>query len=252
MIFKLQHTAEKIINRYFIPFSLTILIHLIFIGILIVVEMSKPEKITESEIIIDFSPEDIPEILLKSEELKYIQEHDFQEDIKNIEKNLAEKKISEKDYYNEAKELLKSVQGKEIFKANDYRDLRWLVKDYSSEVPDIDNWDKAENEQQKDKQQKQAAYSGHTVISYDLGGRKALRLPVPAYKCYGYGKVTIEIQVNQKGQVVSAKIIENSASLNENCLPQSALEAALRSRFQPSEQAPTLQKGFIYYTFVAQ
>ncbi len=252
MILKLQHITDKIINRYFVPFSLTLLIHLIFVGILIILEMSNPEKKVESEIIIDFSSEYVPEKLTNLNENKHLEGQDFEADIKNVEKNLADKNVSQNDYYRDAKEILKSAQSKEFFKANDYKDLRWLVKDYSSELPDIDNWDKPENEQNNNQQQKQATYSGNTVISYDLGGRKAIRLPIPAYKCYGFGKVTIEVQVNQKGQVLSAKIIEQSASLNENCLPQSALEATLRSRFQPSEQAPNIQKGFIYYTFIAQ
>ncbi|NMC99163.1 MAG: TonB family protein, partial [Bacteroidales bacterium] len=95
-------------------------------------------------------------------------------------------------------------------------------------------------------------YAGNAIISYDLGGRRAIRLPIPAYKCQGFGKVTIEVVVNPKGNVVSARIADAAASLSESCLPNSALESARNSRFVPNDKAPASQKGYIYYTFVAQ
>ncbi len=251
MIDKLQHIADRIIQRYFVPVSLTLLIHLIFFGILIVLEMSKPDLPFETPIIVEF-PDEIEEEQLQSLLQKQQNGEENNDELKNVEKNLADKNQSDKDYYREAKELLKSAQEKEVFKANDYKDLRWLVKDYSSEIPDVENWNKPENENSQNQQEKQSTYSGNAIVSYDLGGRKATRLPIPAYKCMGQGKVTIEISVNPKGQVISAKISEASASISETCLPQSALDAAYRSRFQPNDKAPSLQRGFIDYTFVAQ
>jgi len=58
--------------------------------------------------------------------------------------------------------------------------------------------------------------------------------------------------VNPKGNVVSARIADAAASLSESCLPNSALESARNSRFVPNDKAPASQKGYIYYTFVAQ
>lgn len=250
MLNKVQHIVDKIIHRYFLPMSITMLIHMFFFAILIVFEMSKPEKPAESTIIIDFSEPEI--IQQQNDKIEIDKGEDSNSDVKNVEKNLAEKNASDKDYYREAKELLKSAQGKETFHANDYKDLRWLIKDYSSVIPDIKDWDKPDNNTNQEGKEKQATYSGNAIVSYDLGGRRAVRLPIPAYKCIGYGKVVVEVHVNPKGQVVSARISEASASLNETCLPQSALDAAQRSRFQPNDKAPSLQKGFIYYTFVAQ
>lgn len=247
---KIQHIADRIIQRYFLPLSITMLIHMFFFAVLIVLEMSKPEKPAESIIMIDFSEPEV--VQQETDEPEINKGEDPNSDVINVEKNLAEKNASDKDYYREAKELLKSAQGKETFKANDYKDLRWLIKDYSSEAPDIKDWDKPDNNANHDGKDKQATYSGNAIVSYDLGGRRAVRLPIPAYKCMGYGKVVVEVNVNPKGQVVSARISEASASLNETCLPQSALDAAQRSRFQPNDKAPSLQKGFIYYTFVAQ
>ena len=46
------------------------------------------------------------------------------------------------------------------------------------------------------------AYQGPSVISYTLEGRKAMNLPVPAYKCMGGGDVSVSVIVNRKGYVI--------------------------------------------------
>lgn len=251
---KLFYIADRIVQRYFLPISITLLIHLFFLGILIVLEMAKPEKHSQSEIIIDFDNEEIalPEKLQNKVEKTELTDNQSEE-VKNVEKNLGESNKSFQDYYREAKDLLERGKAKEIFKANDYSNQRWLVKDYSNETPDVENWNKP-NTQKNDIsiQNSKNTYAGNAIISYDLGGRRAIRLPIPAYKCQGYGKVTIEIVVNAKGNVVSAKISNVDASLSESCLPNTALESARNSRFVPNDKAPANQKGFIYYTFVAQ
>ena len=95
------------------------------------------------------------------------------------------------------------------------------------------------------------AYRGPSVISYTLDGRKAMNLPVPAYKCLGGGDVAVSIIVNRKGYVVGAKIIEIVSSADQ-CLRDYALRAAERSRFTASQDAPERQAGEIVYRFIAQ
>lgn len=94
-------------------------------------------------------------------------------------------------------------------------------------------------------------YKGPSVISYTLDGRKAISLPVPVYKCYGGGDVSVRITVNRKGYVTAASVIENLSSTDE-CLIRSALDAAGRSRFRASSTAPERQIGEIVYRFIAQ
>ena len=94
-------------------------------------------------------------------------------------------------------------------------------------------------------------YKGPSVISYSLDGRKALSLPVPAYKCQGGGDVSVQIAVNRKGYVVSAAVIE-SVSSSDECLVRSAVAAAKRSRFRASSSAAEKQIGEIVYRFIAQ
>ena len=94
-------------------------------------------------------------------------------------------------------------------------------------------------------------YKGPSVISYSLDGRKAMSLPVPAYKCPGGGDVSVQITVNRKGYVTAASVIAGSSSTDE-CIIRSAVAAAKKSRFRASAKAPEKQVGEIVYRFIAQ
>ena len=94
------------------------------------------------------------------------------------------------------------------------------------------------------------AYSGPSVLSWDLEGRRAERLPIPAYRCYGAGDVTVIITVNKAGQVVAAKVDDLSSS-SDGCLRQRSVEAARNSKFSRDESRET-QMGTIVYRFIAQ
>ena len=96
-----------------------------------------------------------------------------------------------------------------------------------------------------------AAYKGPSVISYEVEGRKALHLPVPAYKGYGAGDVRVDIEVNPAGRVTAARV-RASESTADASLHAFAVEAAKRSRFSASSSAAKSQPGWILYRFVAQ
>ena len=55
-------------------------------------------------------------------------------------------------------------------------------------------------------------YSGPSVLAWSLDGRKASHLPIPAYRCYGAGQVTVIITVNNRGDVINAKVDEGTSS----------------------------------------
>ncbi len=97
----------------------------------------------------------------------------------------------------------------------------------------------------------QKAYSGPSVVSYNLEGRKASHLPIPAYRCYGAGDVTVIITVNPQGQVINAKVMD-AVSSTDQCLRNFAVRAARLSRFSISTTAPAKQTGEIVYRFIAQ
>ena len=97
----------------------------------------------------------------------------------------------------------------------------------------------------------QKEYSGPSVVSYSLEGRKASHLNIPAYRCYGEGDVTVIITVDNSGRVVNAKVLD-AVSSEDQCLRNFAVRAARLSRFSASQTAPARQSGEILYRFIAQ
>ena len=100
-------------------------------------------------------------------------------------------------------------------------------------------------------QPKKETYSGPSVLSWSLDGRKATHLPIPAYRCIGAGEVTVIITVNNQGTVVDAKV-DDGASSKDGCLRSFATRAARLSKFNASTTAPARQMGTITYAFIAQ
>ena len=98
---------------------------------------------------------------------------------------------------------------------------------------------------------KEEVYTGPSVVSYSLDGRKASRLPIPAYRCMGAGEVTVIITVDNAGNVIMAKIDDNISS-DDACLRSFATRAARAAKFSASPSAPARQVGNIVYAFIAQ
>ena len=103
----------------------------------------------------------------------------------------------------------------------------------------------------KDSGASDKVYSGPSVLSYTLDGRKASKLPIPAYRCYAGGEVTVIIVVNPQGMVIGAEVKDDISS-SDQCLRSFAVRAARLSRFSQSSTAPARQTGEIVYRFIAQ
>ena len=107
-----------------------------------------------------------------------------------------------------------------------------------------------QSEKKKEETKKQE-FKGKAVVTYNLDGRKASSLKIPAYRCYNSGDVTVIITVNNAGTVVSAKVL-NDVSSDDNCLRNEAVRAARTTRFNTSPASPPNQTGEILYRFIAQ
>lgn len=103
----------------------------------------------------------------------------------------------------------------------------------------------------KQEEPKASGYKGPSVVSYELDGRKASKLSIPAYRCLGAGHVTVIITVDPSGKVLNAKV-QDEVSSDDKCLREFAVRAARLSRFSASGTAPARQTGNIVYLFVAQ
>ena len=114
-----------------------------------------------------------------------------------------------------------------------------------------DSFAAVQEEKKEKKKEETKPYSGPSVLSWSLDGRRASRLPIPAYRCYGAGEITVIITVNNRGDVVNAKV-DDSTSSQDGCLRTFAIRAARLSKFSASPEAPARQMGTITYAFIAQ
>lgn len=89
-----------------------------------------------------------------------------------------------------------------------------------------------------------------TGPSFSLEGRSALSLPVPNYPGDDEGTVVVKIIVDKTGKVTSAEPGVRGTTIMNPRLLNEAKQAALRAKFNPSENAPAFQQGTISYKFV--
>ena len=229
---------------------ITVIFHLTVIIVLLVYQIDATVRREES-FVLDFS---------KQEEIERIEkEIAFKEDIsKRLDDLIAAAHNSGEPIRNIAVDAsraqLKDDRGTDADQL--YKDAERLANDLKNGQKDAVEEDAREEtvemqHQKKLDQKNQKEYSGPSVLSYTLDGRKASHLPIPAYRCYGAGDVTVIIKVNNSGQVVSAKVMEDISS-GDNCLRSFAIRAARLSRFSASSTAPANQTGEIVYRFIAQ
>ncbi|SNR53486.1 outer membrane transport energization protein TonB [Lutibacter agarilyticus] len=83
---------------------------------------------------------------------------------------------------------------------------------------------------------------------YQLGNRKPMNRPKPAYICNEEGLVVVEIEVNTQGRVIKATPGIKGSTNTAACLLSQAKEAALKTTWQPTK-APSKQIGTIKYRF---
>lgn len=137
-----------------------------------------------------------------------------------------------------------------------YRDIERLDRElksgaYAREIDHSGDYAALPESVGKESGDRQEVYTGPSVVSYSLDGRKAIHLSIPAYRCPGGGDVTVRITVSQSGTVEAADIVDELSS-GDRCLREYAKRAARLSRFTASTSAPRKQFGDIVYRFIAQ
>ncbi len=223
---------------------ITIIFHLMVIIVLLVCQISSAIK-RENTFVLDFSKQEKVE---KEQAEKNLKE-EVSERIDRMlaaaagvpVRNVAVDRGALKDDRNtDAEEL--------------YKDAEKLAQDLKNgpklDEPDDDYASVSKPEPRKE-ERKSSSYKGPSVVSYELDGRKASKLSIPAYKCLGAGYVTVIITVDPSGKVLNAKI-QDGVSSEDKCLRDFAIRAARLSRFSASASAPARQVGNIVYLFVAQ
>lgn len=226
---------------------ITIIFHLGVIIVLLAYQIDSTLKREES-FVLDFS---------KQEEIEQRQKEEaFKEDIsKRLDELIAAARSSSDPIRNIA------VDAGSTLKDDRNTDADQLYKDAERLAQELRDGQQLEDareetvelkpEKKKTDDSKKKEYSGPSVLSYNLDGRKASHLKIPAYRCYGSGDVTVIITVNNAGQVVGAKVLD-AVSSSDQCLRNFAVRAARLSRFSASTTAPPNQTGEILYRFIAQ
>ena len=93
---------------------------------------------------------------------------------------------------------------------------------------------------------------GGDGISFNLGGRAALSIPIPDYLKQKSGTVVVEVTVDRSGNVTKAVPGVRGSTTLDNDLLKAAENAALRAKFDVSPNAPAFQTGTITYIFKLQ
>jgi hypothetical protein len=83
--------------------------------------------------------------------------------------------------------------------------------------------------------------------SYNLAGRRVAKVPEVGNDCNSFGKVVIEVIVDQAGKTISAS--NGKGTKADACLIALAKQYALKTKWQPSPNAAEKQTGTITYNF---
>ena len=232
-----------------VGFYTTLVFHLAVLIVLLVVSIGRVASV-ENSFVLDFTKQEELEKLQKEIELKEEVNKNLEdllarqprERIRNVAVDAGSKLKDDRfkhpsEVYDEARELQRKLDASK-------RDALAQQK-AADEAVDL-------NPQKGQESSEPApAYQGPSVISYELEGRKALSLPVPAYKGYGAGDVLVDIEVNPAGRVTAARVRASGSSADAS-LHSFAIDAAKRSRFSASPDAAKSQPGWILYRFIAQ
>lgn len=236
----------------------TVIIHLIAGIIFMSFQIKSLHKNSSEKFIVEFTTEKVTApgeklIELPSVSVEKILKGD--QEMLNIARNLSnvsEQKINPDDYINKVKEEL--IKSGKLGRDNYIDEQKKMAQSAGDEINLIKNDTLRKNVKEKpEESQKMAAnYKGPTRIYYDLSGRIHSYLPIPIYLCQSSGKVVLAIEVNQKGEVEKAQIIERESTTPDLCLIETAVQTALISRFNSDLNSPKVQTGTLTYIFVAQ
>lgn len=114
-----------------------------------------------------------------------------------------------------------------------------------------DNSERNVGESSKSSEGNNSVVKGNVTVSFNLKGRGAVHLEIPAYRCEGGGRVVVDIMVALNGDVLSAAI-RSSTGVTDPCVQEMALQAAKMSSFTVSRNGGDKQMGTMTFLFVQQ
>ncbi len=197
--------------------------------------------IEEEEVVEEPEEEKLPDIL----------EEQMYEEIKNVTVNRGAKLDAglKDDKGTNANDIYKEAQAmQDRLDANKAANAKSM-----SELNNVDNLVSTREKLKGESEDKseQSNIKGKVTVSYELDGRRASYLPIPAYKCEGGGEVVVSVVVNDNGDVISAEV-DKTTSTRNTCVNETAVDFAKRSRFELNGRWSSKHKGTITYIFLNQ
>ena len=226
----------------------TLLVHILLFGAILLANVKIEGKVKEEEILIDFPSSEEPEVK-KEEPSPEVENTSPSENTRIAAPSKSNQAVN--DAATKKDPFFDVAYEKEIAEAKKL--VSDVNKQLSKEIPDMEKFEMPEQttEGMDPAKISNTVYSGESNIHYNLPDRYHLRLPIPVYLAKGGGKINVSIWVSPAGKVIKAEVLPHT-SITDPMLPEYALQAALRTVFNASPNAPSPQKGTITYTFIAQ
>jgi len=201
---------------------------------------------------------------------EYVVEMLLQDDIKDLEKQKEE--LQEKQKIDPVKshvafnEAMQPSQGNpEAFKTlEELMEEREAAADKNDDPTDLSDGEYTERVKELKKKRQQAEQllgekeaqkqeftnnlaKRRTSVFYSLTDRTNYRLPPPIYTCIEGGKVVVNIEVDNSGNVIDADFNSKNSDTSNGCLVENAVAYALKAKFSSHQRAR--QRGTITYIF---
>ncbi len=229
----------------------TLLFHIFLVLAFLLADVDMKGNPKEDELLIEF-PDILPEEKVVEEKQEEAPEKNSVDNSDMANRtNVASNKMATKNTTKSAKEFfdddyLKEVEAARRLSADVNKQLSKKIVDINDIKMPVETTDGMNPDSIKN-----IIYSGESNIVYYLENRYHRSLPIPIYLSQGGGTVIVDISVNQQGKVVRAVPRKNKNITDEQVFLY-AKAAALRTVFNTDYKAPSLQKGSIHYSFVAQ
>lgn len=174
------------------------------------------------------------------------------EDQANAETNKAFNETENYKHFAEAYQPIAPPEDYEYMPSEDLNDNNDINKTSSSQ-PEIDeevlsSFDNVNSVLKKQQSNlSQQSVNKKSSMHYSLVNRTHKFLPTPIYLCETGGKIVVNITVNSNGKVTQA-LVNEAASVDNQCLKDHALEYANEARFS-TDASKKSQLGSITFYF---
>lgn len=238
------------LNRKQLSLLITFFSMSIVVLVLFNVHLGKKEKLDEYVVEMILAEDDIEELLEEKEKL--LEEMAKADPIKS---HMAYNEAAKPSYGNPEplKTLEELMEEKEMTsESEETSDLLSSDSDYAARVKEMAKKRREQRQMLGEKEAQKKEFTNNlakrrTSVSYSLVGRNSYKLPPPIYTCIEGGKVVINIEVDELGNVLEADFNSKSSNTSNGCLVDNAITYAYKAKFSSSNKGG--QKGTITYLF---